>query len=71
MNGSFSPLLAPNRPFRFRPDGVFPKTLPLVEQGRFALGYYHQRDVFRRRKDVPAELEHAEAAADTQTGDDS
>ena len=52
-------------------DGAFPKTLPLVEQGRFALGYYHQRDVFRRKKDVPPELEHAEAAADTQTGDDS
>jgi CRISPR-associated protein Csd1 len=46
-------------------DGSFPKTLPLEEQGRFALGYYHQRDVFRRRKDVPAEIEIAEAVADT------
>ena len=46
-------------------DGSFPKTLPLEEQGRFALGYYHQRDVFRRKKDVPADIETAEEAADT------
>lgn len=43
----------------------FPKTLPLDDQGRFALGYYHQRDVFRRKKDVPADLEAAEAIADS------
>ncbi|MCB8879379.1 type I-C CRISPR-associated protein Cas8c/Csd1 [Acidisoma cellulosilytica] len=46
-------------------DGSFPKTLPLEDQGRFALGYYHQRDVFRRKKDVPPEIEAAEANADT------
>lgn len=46
-------------------DGSFPRTLPLEEQGRFALGYYHQRDVFRRKKDVPPELEAAEANVDT------
>lgn len=46
-------------------EGAFPKTLPLEEQGRFALGYYHQRDVFRRKKDVPAEIETAEAIADS------
>jgi CRISPR-associated protein Csd1 len=46
-------------------EGSFPRTLPLEEQGRFALGYYHQRDVFRRKKDVPAEIEIAEEAADT------
>ena len=46
-------------------EGQFPKTLPLEEQGRFALGYYHQRDVFRRKKDVPVEIDAAEAAADT------
>ena len=51
-------------------EGSFPKTLPLEEQGRFALGYYHQRDVFRRRKDVPAEIETAEAAADTSPEDE-
>ena len=35
----------------------FPKTLALEEQGRFALGYYHQRDVFRRTKDeAPVQL---------------
>jgi CRISPR-associated protein Csd1 len=46
-------------------EGSFPKTLPLEEQGRFALGYYHQRDVFRRKKDVPSEITVAEEAADT------
>jgi CRISPR-associated protein Csd1 len=45
-------------------EGAFPKTLPLEEQGRFALGYYHQRDAFRRKKDVPAALSAAEADAD-------
>ena len=50
-------------------EGAFPKTLPLEEQGRFALGYYHQRDVFRRKKDVPAEIETAEAIADSTSED--
>ncbi len=50
-------------------EGAFPKTLPLEEQGRFALGYYHQRDVFRRKKDVPAEIETAEAIADSSSED--
>lgn len=49
-------------------DGAFPRTLPLEEQGRFALGYYHQRDVFRRRKDVPAAIDAAESAADREAG---
>lgn len=48
-------------------DGSFPRTLPLEEQGRFALGYYHQRDVFRRKKGVPPEIETAEAVADTSS----
>ncbi len=39
----------------------FPKTLPLEEQGRFALGYYHRREAFRRKKDTPPELEAATA----------
>jgi CRISPR-associated protein Csd1 len=51
-------------------ESRFPKTLPLEEQGRFALGYYHQRDVFRRKKDVPAEIEMAEAVADTSSEDE-
>lgn len=46
-------------------EDSFPKTLPLEEQGRFALGYYHQRGVFRIKKDVPPEIEAAEANADT------
>jgi CRISPR-associated protein Csd1 len=32
----------------------FPKHLPLPDQGRFALGYYHQRqDFFTRRSTEP------------------
>ena len=33
-------------------DGIadFPRQLPLPEQGRFALGYYHQRQDFYTRK---------------------
>ncbi len=50
-------------------EGSFPKTLPLEEQGRFALGYYHQRDVFRRKKDVPPEMAAAEAVAETSSED--
>ena len=50
-------------------DGSFPRTLPLEEQGRFALGYYHQRDIFRRKKNVPAEIDAAEAEADTISQD--
>ena len=46
-------------------DGAFPKVLTLQEQGRFALGYYHQREFFRRKKDgVPPELDAAEQAVD-------
>lgn len=47
-------------------DSVFPAVLPLQEQGRFALGYYHQREAFRRKQaDTPAELDDADKAADT------
>jgi CRISPR-associated protein Csd1 len=49
--------------------GSFPRTLPLEEQGRFALGYYHQRDVFRRKKDVPDTIDAAEKAADETEGE--
>ncbi|MFN7087984.1 MAG: type I-C CRISPR-associated protein Cas8c/Csd1 [Burkholderiales bacterium] len=36
-------------------DGIadFPRLLPLPEQGRFALGYYHQRQDFYTRKPEP------------------
>ena len=33
-------------------DSAFPKTLTLSDQGRFALGYYHQRQDFFTRKDT-------------------
>lgn len=39
-----------------------PRALPLAEQGRFAIGYYHQRkDQFKARPDAAAELETAES----------
>ena len=47
----------------------FPRTLPLEEQGRFALGYYHRREAFRRKKDTPPELEAA-TADDPATADE-
>jgi CRISPR-associated protein Csd1 len=31
---------------------AFPATLPLAEQGRFTIGYYHQRQAFYTRKDA-------------------
>ena len=31
----------------------FPRTLSLSDQGRFAIGYYHQRQAFYTRKDEP------------------
>lgn len=49
--------------------GSFPRTLPLEEQGRFALGYYHQRDVFRRKKEVPEAIDVADSAADKAEGE--
>jgi CRISPR-associated protein Csd1 len=33
---------------------AYPRTMPLHEQGRFALGYYHQRQAFYTRKEEPA-----------------
>jgi len=40
-----------------------PRALPLAEQGRFAVGYYHQRkDQFKARPDAAAELEAAETS---------
>jgi CRISPR-associated protein Csd1 len=39
----------------------FPATLDLEGQGRFALGYYHQKADFRRRT---AERKEAEAKAE-------
>ncbi len=45
----------------------FPKTLSLEEQGRFALGYYHQKAEFRRRSN---ERKEQTALAATQTSED-
>lgn len=40
-------------------DGLadFPRQLPLPEQGRFALGYYHQRQAFFTKSDTTAEIQ--------------
>jgi CRISPR-associated protein Csd1 len=43
-------------------EASFPRTLSLEEQGRFAIGYYHQRDALRRKKDMPAETNGADTA---------
>lgn len=41
---------------------ALPRSLPLAEQGRFAVGYYHQRSSqFKGRPDAAAELDEAEA----------
>jgi CRISPR-associated protein Csd1 len=40
----------------------FPKHLPLPDQGRFALGYYHQRqDFFNKKPDDSTNIEGASA----------
>lgn len=41
----------------------FPPTLDLEEQGRFALGYYHQKAEYRRRSNERKEQKAAEAIA--------
>jgi CRISPR-associated protein Csd1 len=42
----------------------FPAHLPLADQGRFAIGYYHQRqDFFTKRDTPPASAEAAAPAA--------
>lgn len=44
-----------------------PRAFPLAEQGRFAVGYYHQRkDQFKARPEAAAELE---AAGQTEEGE--
>lgn len=43
-------------------DTEFPRSLRLQEQGRFALGYHHQRAT--RRKDAPEEAENDNADHD-------
>ena len=47
----------------------YPKTLDLQDQGRFGIGYYHQREaLFRRsREDKTIADAEAQAAADTET----
>jgi CRISPR-associated protein Csd1 len=46
---------------------TFPKTLRLEDQGRFAIGYYHQREAFlTKTAAAPAELEAAENVDDTE-----
>jgi CRISPR-associated protein Csd1 len=47
-------------------DGHFPKTLALEDQGRFAIGYYHQR--FAKKADAPPGLNaDADVAAENDT----
>ncbi|EYF05347.1 type I-C CRISPR-associated protein Cas8c/Csd1 [Chondromyces apiculatus] len=46
------------------PPETFPRTLPLEDQGLFAIGYYHQRERFFEGRQTPTE---AEATADAPT----
>lgn len=47
----------------------FPRSLPLVEQGRFVLGYYHQRkEQFKGRPEAAEHAEDAEDAEDAEEG---
>ena len=43
-------------------DGVFPRSLSLEDQGRFAIGYYHEREGVYRKRDpeAPDELKDAD-----------
>lgn len=45
--------------------GVFPRSLALEDQGRFAIGYYHEREGVYRKKDpeAPEELKDADLSA--------
>jgi CRISPR-associated protein Csd1 len=45
-------------------DGVFPRSLSLEDQGRFAIGYYHEREGVYRKRDpeAPDELKDADQA---------
>lgn len=43
-------------------DAQFPRNLRIEDQGRFAVGYYHQR--FTRREDAPEEAEQIERDID-------
>ncbi len=44
---------------------ALPRSLKLEQQGRFAIGYYHQRQAqFASRKELPAEMNAADAAVD-------
>ena len=45
----------------------FPRQLTLPQQGRFALGYYHQRQDFFTRKDHSPAADKPDVAADTHT----
>lgn len=46
-------------------NSAFPKTLSLPDQGRFALGYYHEREFLRlKRADKPIDFETSDSAAD-------
>ncbi|MBL8765692.1 MAG: type I-C CRISPR-associated protein Cas8c/Csd1, partial [Phycisphaerae bacterium] len=46
---------------------VFPRNLPIGDQGRFAIGYYHQR--YGRRSDAPPEVS-ADPHSDTVSDDE-
>jgi CRISPR-associated protein Csd1 len=50
--------------------GEFPKSLTIQEQGRFAIGYYHQTQARYAKKDA-ADANDAASGTDTQDQGDS
>jgi CRISPR-associated protein Csd1 len=44
------------------PATAFPAVLKLEDQGRFALGYYHQRQAFFTKRDHDTEATQGESA---------
>jgi len=52
--------------------GVFPRSLALEDQGRFAIGYYHEREGVYRKKDpeAPEELKDADLSATAEDEED-
>jgi CRISPR-associated protein Csd1 len=52
--------------------GVFPRSLALEDQGRFAIGYYHEREGVYRKKDpeAPEELRDADLSETAEDQED-
>ncbi|WP_332670861.1 type I-C CRISPR-associated protein Cas8c/Csd1 [Aromatoleum sp.] len=45
----------------------FPRSLKIEDQGRFAIGYYHQSQAYFTRRDTPVDADASESAEPTDT----